>query len=125
MDYTDDQLLAMAMANIGEYITDNSPQYILIEDDPRNEDEWYMGLWHWAVTSWPHLATFIYWHPIKRSSMTKELLDEAYLLYQKLSKLCWSTAIDQDITSYNRYKTIEAKALDRYERRFKKFRNST
>jgi hypothetical protein len=57
--------------------------------------------------------------------MTKELLDEAYLLYQKLSKLCWSTAIDQDIPSYNRYKTIEAKALDRYERRFKKFRNST
>jgi hypothetical protein len=57
--------------------------------------------------------------------MTKELLDEAYLLYQKLSKLCWSTAIDQEITSYNRYKTIEAKALDRYERRFKKFRNST
>ena len=57
--------------------------------------------------------------------MTKELLDEAYLLYQKLSKLCWSTAIDQDIPSYNRYKIIEAKALDRYERRFKKFRNST
>jgi hypothetical protein len=40
MDYTDDQLLAMAMANIGEYITDNSPQYILIEDDPRNEDDY-------------------------------------------------------------------------------------
>jgi len=57
--------------------------------------------------------------------MTKELLDEAYLLYQKLSKLCWSTAIDQDILFYNRYKTIETKALDRYERRFKKFRNST
>jgi hypothetical protein len=55
--------------------------------------------------------------------MTKELLDEAYLLYQNLSKLCWSTSIDQNISSYNRYKTIEAKALDRYERRFKKFRN--
>ena len=37
-NYTDEQLLAMAMANIGEYIHDNLPQYILIEDDPRNED---------------------------------------------------------------------------------------
>lgn len=54
--------------------------------------------------------------------MTKELLDEAYLLYQKLSKLCWSTAIDQDLNTYNRYKTTEAKALDRYERRFKKYK---
>ena len=48
MDYTDDQLLAMAMANIGEYITDNSPQYILIEEeDPRNEDDydsWTYGM---------------------------------------------------------------------------------
>jgi hypothetical protein len=35
------------MANIGEYITDNSPQYILIEDDPRNEDDydsWTYGM---------------------------------------------------------------------------------
>jgi hypothetical protein len=46
-DYTDEQLLAMAMANIGEYIHDNSPQYILIEDDPRNEedyDTWDVGM---------------------------------------------------------------------------------
>lgn len=46
-EYTDDQLLAMAMANIGEYITDNSPQYILIENDPRNEDDydtWDVGM---------------------------------------------------------------------------------
>jgi hypothetical protein len=46
-DYTDDQLLAMAMANIGEYIHDNSPHYILIEDDPRNEDDydtWDVGM---------------------------------------------------------------------------------
>jgi hypothetical protein len=45
--YTDEQLLAMAMANIGEYIHDNSPQYILIEDDPRNEDDydtWEVGM---------------------------------------------------------------------------------
>jgi hypothetical protein len=46
-DYTDEQLLAMAMANIGEYIHDNSPHYILIEDDPRNEDDydsWTYGM---------------------------------------------------------------------------------
>jgi hypothetical protein len=40
MEHTDDQLLAMALANLGEYIHDNSPQYILIEDDPRNEDDY-------------------------------------------------------------------------------------
>jgi hypothetical protein len=56
--------------------------------------------------------------------MTKELLNEAYLLYQKLSKLCWSTAINQDLNLYERYKLLEAKALDRYERRFKKYRQS-
>lgn len=38
-DYTDDQLLAMAMANIGKYIDDYSPQYILIED-PRNDEDY-------------------------------------------------------------------------------------
>jgi hypothetical protein len=38
-NYTDDQLLAMAMANIGTYIEDNSPQYILIED-PRNDEDY-------------------------------------------------------------------------------------
>jgi hypothetical protein len=46
-DYTDDQLLAMAMANLGEYIHDNSPHYILIEQDPRNEDDydsWTYGM---------------------------------------------------------------------------------
>ncbi len=33
--------------NIGEYITDNSPQYILIDEDPRNEDDydsWTYGM---------------------------------------------------------------------------------
>jgi hypothetical protein len=47
MEHTDDQLLAMALANLGEYIHDNSPQYILIEDDPRNEDDydsWTYGM---------------------------------------------------------------------------------
>ena len=46
-DYTDDQLLAMAMANIGDFIHDNSPHYVLIEDDPRNEedyDSWTYGM---------------------------------------------------------------------------------
>ena len=45
-DYTDDQLLAMAMANLGEYIHENSPRYVLIED-PRNEDDydsWTYGM---------------------------------------------------------------------------------
>ena len=47
MEHTDDQLLAMALANLGEYIDDHSPQYILIEDDPRNEedyDTWDVGM---------------------------------------------------------------------------------
>jgi hypothetical protein len=33
-EHTDEQLLAMAMANLGEYIHGNSPHYILIEEDP-------------------------------------------------------------------------------------------
>lgn len=46
-DYTDDQLLAMALANLGEYIHDNSPHYELIEEDPRNLDDydtWTYGM---------------------------------------------------------------------------------
>lgn len=41
-DYTDDQLLAMAMANLGEYIHEHgTPKYILIDElDPRNEDDY-------------------------------------------------------------------------------------
>ena len=45
-DYTDDQLLAMAMANLGEYIHEHSPHYVLI-NDPRNEDDydsWTYGM---------------------------------------------------------------------------------
>jgi hypothetical protein len=56
MDYTDDQLLAMAMANIGEYIHDNSPQYILIEDDPRNEDDY--DTWSYGTEPLPHDHTW-------------------------------------------------------------------
>jgi len=47
-EYSDDQLLAMAMANLGEYIHDHSPHYVLIdESDPRNEDDydsWQYGM---------------------------------------------------------------------------------
>jgi hypothetical protein len=45
-DYTDDQLLTMAMANIGQFITEHSLKYVLI-NDPRNEedyDTWYVGM---------------------------------------------------------------------------------
>jgi hypothetical protein len=38
--HTDEQLLAMAMANLGEYMHDNSPHYVLIEDDQRNEEDY-------------------------------------------------------------------------------------
>jgi len=53
--------------------------------------------------------------------MTKELLEEAYSLYQKLYKACWDLAIQQQVTLHARYKRIEGKALDRYERRYQKF----
>jgi hypothetical protein len=48
-EYTDDQLLAQALANIGEYIhTHGTPDYVLIdEQDPRNEDDydtWSVGM---------------------------------------------------------------------------------
>jgi len=56
-DYTDDQLLAMAMANIGEYIQDNSPQYILIDEDPRNEDDY--DTWEYGTEPLPQDHT---WH---------------------------------------------------------------
>jgi|TARA_R110000772_G_scaffold106618_1_gene208689 hypothetical protein len=46
-EHTDEQLLAMAMANLGEYMHDNSPHYVLIEEDPRNDedyDTWEVGM---------------------------------------------------------------------------------
>ena len=55
-DYTDDQLLAMAMANIGEYITDNSPRYILIDEDPRNQDDY--DTWEYGTEPLPHDHTW-------------------------------------------------------------------
>lgn len=56
-DYTDDQLLAMALGNLGEYITENSPKYILIEDDPRNEDDY--DSWTYGMEVLPQDHT---WH---------------------------------------------------------------
>jgi len=55
-NYTDEQLLAMAMANIGEYIHDNSPQYILIEEDPRNEDDY--DTWSYGTEPLPYDHTW-------------------------------------------------------------------
>jgi len=53
--------------------------------------------------------------------MTKELLEEAYSLYQTLYKACWSLAMQQQEASYARYKRLEEKALDHYERRYQKY----
>jgi len=55
--HTEEQLLAMALANLGEYIHDNSPQYILIEDDPRNEDDY--DTWEYGTEPLPQDHT---WH---------------------------------------------------------------
>ena len=54
-EHTDEQLLAMAMANIGSYIHDNSPQYILIED-PRNEDDF--DTWSYGTEPLPYDHTW-------------------------------------------------------------------
>jgi hypothetical protein len=57
-DYTDQQLLAMAMANLGEYITDNSPHYILMDEtDPRNEEDY--DTWTYGTEPLPQDHT---WH---------------------------------------------------------------
>ena len=54
--YTDDQLLAMALGNIGEYIHDNSPHYELIEEDPRNEDDY--DTWNYGCEPLPRDHTW-------------------------------------------------------------------
>jgi len=53
--------------------------------------------------------------------MTKELLEEAYALYQRLYKTCWDLAIQQKSEHHTRCKRIEEKALNRYERRYQKY----
>jgi hypothetical protein len=55
-NYTDKQLLAMAMANLDEYIHDNSPHYVLV-DDPRNEDDY--DTWAYGCEPLPQDHT---WH---------------------------------------------------------------
>jgi hypothetical protein len=55
--YTDDQLLAMALGNIGEYIYDNSQHYVLIEEDPRNEEDY--DTWEYGTEPLPQDHT---WH---------------------------------------------------------------
>jgi hypothetical protein len=55
-DYTDEQLLAMAMANMGQYIHDNSPHYVLMPD-PRNEDDY--DSWQYGMEVLPSDHT---WH---------------------------------------------------------------
>ena len=54
--HTEEQLLAMALANLGEYIHDNSPHYVLIED-PRNEEDY--DTWDYGTEPLPHDHT---WH---------------------------------------------------------------
>lgn len=39
-NYTDDQLLAMAMGNLDTFIETNTRHYILVENDPRNEEDY-------------------------------------------------------------------------------------
>ena len=52
----EERLLAMAMANLGEYIHDNSPHYILIEEDPRNEDDY--DTWDYGTEPLPRDHTW-------------------------------------------------------------------
>ena len=53
--HTEEQLLAMALANLGEYIHQNSPHYELIED-PRNEDDY--DTWSYGTEPLPHDHTW-------------------------------------------------------------------
>jgi hypothetical protein len=54
-EHTDEQLLAMAMANLGEYMHDNSPHYVLIKD-PRNEDDF--DTWSYGTEPLPYDHTW-------------------------------------------------------------------
>jgi hypothetical protein len=51
----EEQLLAMALANLGEYMHDNSPHYVLIED-PRNEDDF--DTWSYGTEPLPYDHTW-------------------------------------------------------------------
>ena len=56
---TEEQLLAMALANLGEYIhTHGTPDYVLIDaEDPRNEDDY--DSWQYGMEVLPKDHT---WH---------------------------------------------------------------
>lgn len=54
---TDDQLLAMALSNLGSYIETNTQHYKLIEEDPRNEEDY--DTWEYGIKPLPHDHT---WH---------------------------------------------------------------
>lgn len=56
--------------------------------------------------------------------MTKDLLDQAYKLYAHLNKLLWDASYKQDINAYSKLQKVLNKALDRYERRFNKYRSN-
>ena len=55
---TEEQLLAMALANLGEYIhTHGTPDYVLIDsEDPRNEDDY--DTWSYGTEPLPHDHTW-------------------------------------------------------------------
>lgn len=53
--HTEEQILAMALANLGEYIHQNSPHYELIED-PRNEDDY--DTWSYGTEPLPQDHTW-------------------------------------------------------------------
>jgi len=54
---TDDQLLALALGNLGSYIETNTQHYKLIEEDPRNEDDY--DTWEYGTEPLPSDHT---WH---------------------------------------------------------------
>jgi hypothetical protein len=53
----DDQLLSMALDNLGSYIETNIQHYKLIEEDPRNEDDY--DIWEYGAEPLPSDHT---WH---------------------------------------------------------------
>jgi hypothetical protein len=54
---TDDQLLALALGNLGSYIETTTQHYKLIEEDPRNEDDY--DTWEYGTEPLPSDHT---WH---------------------------------------------------------------
>ncbi len=57
--------------------------------------------------------------------MDIEIVLQAQTLYDKLDKLCWHYAQQQDESNYKRVRRILEKASNRYERRYKAFDSRT